>query len=157
MEAKPFHLAHEALVALEPSPSWTSGLGMNVRGKLSGVRWTAKCGAWYTRCMCTIGLWTLFFESAIYQARGVGTGRWTGEVDLKVSLRRPPRHWGPFKRAASRTSEPKASNLPVLLIFFPWGTAHLWYGGAAWCLRLIVGSRGSSTLPRSRFLYCSLA
>lgn len=116
MEAKPFHLAHEALVALEPSPSWTSGLGMNVRGKLSGVRWTAKCGAWYTRCMCTIGLWTLFFESAIYQARGVGTGRWTGEVDLKVSLRRPPRHWGPFKRAASRTSEPKASNLPVLLI-----------------------------------------
>jgi len=59
----------------------------------------------------------------------------------------------PFRRAASRSSEPAASNLPklVLLILFPWGTAQLWYGGATWCLRLIVGSRGSSTLPHSRF------
>lgn len=34
MEAKPFHLAQEALVALEPSPSWTSGLGMNVKRQI---------------------------------------------------------------------------------------------------------------------------
>lgn len=53
MEAKPFHLVW----LWEPSPSWTSAWGMNVKGKLGGVRSTAKRGAWYTRWMSTCILW----------------------------------------------------------------------------------------------------
>lgn len=73
MEAKPFHLVW----LFEPSPSWTSGLRMNERGKLGGVRWAASCGAWYTRWMSTFILCKVSVLCAIYQARGVGTGRWT--------------------------------------------------------------------------------